>query len=120
MDITDQGPMYKDAEHMRDEVYLAPGASVDLLYQKIKELKDLDHTRRIKIGIFIEDQEDRENLISLHPELTKMNLKASMKPKKKPTKRKKPKKKPTKRKKPKKKPTKKKRKNFLSRFINLI
>jgi len=72
MDITDQHPKgepgnRKDAEKMRDEVHLAPGASLDLLYQKIKELKNLDHTRQKKVEIFFEDHIDRENLISLYP-----------------------------------------------------
>lgn len=83
MDITDQHPKgepgnRKDAEQMRDEVHLAPGASLDLLYQKIKELKDLDHTRKIKVEIFIEDQIDRENLIRLHPQSLNL-IRASMK-----------------------------------------
>ena len=108
MDITDQHPKgesgnRKDAESHRDEVHLAPGASLDLLYQKIRELKDLDHTRQIKVEIFIEDQIDRENLIRLHPNLFKL-IRASMKPKKK----KKPKKTKKKRKK---KQKKSKRKN---------
>ena len=95
MDITDQHPKgergnRKDAERLRDEVHLAPGASLDLLYQKIKELRDLDHTRKIKVEIFIEDQIDRENLISLHPKSLNL-IRASKKPKKTKKKRKNPK-----------------------------
>jgi len=95
MDITDQHPKgevgnRKDAEQHRDEVHLAPGASLDLLYQKIKELKYLDHTRKIKVEIFIEYQIDRENLIRLHPKSLNL-LRASMKPKKTKKKHKKPK-----------------------------
>jgi hypothetical protein len=117
MDITDQHPKgevgnRKDAERLRDEVHLAPGASLDLLYQKLKELKDLDHTRKIKVEIFIEDQIDRENLIRLHPKSLNL-IRASMKSKKpKKTKKRNKPKKTKKRKKPKntKKKNKKKRK----------
>jgi len=74
MDITDQHPEGEpgnrhDAEKNRDEVHLAPGASLNLLAMKIIELKSLDHTRSIKLEIYIEDQGDYYELIHMNPEL---------------------------------------------------